>query len=174
MSYSIAFATILFSFFGIFSKPEPIHIKLSDKISGPFAKRMAEKYDMKGSGGGGAFIDKVNNVSIFFDTNRAISIEECRQEYVDMITEMLYLYNHNEEIRPYLGVYPFTAKNIKIFTIYNDDPRICIKERVYTANVLYGDICYRIRNTDTVLPEDYYEETFEEAYFKVHGKAWEP
>lgn len=174
MNYLLLTTTIFGFLFGLFKKPDPIHIQLSDQISVPFAKRMAKKYGMKGSGGGGAFIDTVNKVSIFFDTNRAISLDECRQEYVDMITEMLYLYNHNEEIRPYLGTYPFTAKNISIFTIYNDDPRICIKDRVFTANVLYGTINFRIKNIKSANDEVYHRETFEEAYFKVHGKAWEP
>jgi hypothetical protein len=174
MNYIIIFATFFSSFFGLFKNKESLHVQLSHKISRPFAKRIAKKYGMNGSGGGGAFINTINEVCFFFDTKRSISINECRREYVEMLTEILCLYNHNEEVRPHLRNYPFTAKNINIFIIYNDDPNICIKDRVYTANATGGTIYYRIRNTNTTNDEDYYEETFEEAYFKVYGKAWEP
>lgn len=174
MNYIIILATLFSSIFGSSKNEESIHIQLSNKISGPFRKRVEKKFGLYNSGGGGGYIDNVNKLIFFFKTDRAITIDQCRLEYVEMLTEILYLYNHNEAIRPYLSNYPFTAKNIEIFTIYNQTPCLDINDRVYNANVFNGVLCFNITQTDTFKPEDYHKETFEEAYFKVHGKAWEP
>ncbi|MCB1114001.1 MAG: hypothetical protein KDK62_04530 [Chlamydiia bacterium] len=175
MTHSHIVALLAFlSIFGSCRKTESTHVRLSRQISDPYISEMSKQYCFKYFGGGGAFLNTVNEISIIFVSPYVISLDECRLQYVRMIETLLKKYNSNEEIRPYLGNYPFEPKNLEILIVYNLDPNLSIPNRVYSVTMINGVIFFEIKDTDSVAPENYIKEPFEEAYFKVYGKEWTP
>ncbi|MCB1114726.1 MAG: hypothetical protein KDK62_08215 [Chlamydiia bacterium] len=153
---------------------EPHYIKLSDKIVKSYKKDIQKKYGLHATGGGGGFIDAINVVSITVVSEKPSNLADSRKQYVELVTDLLYRYNHSEEVRPFLGNYPFTAKNVRILVIYNSDPNIEVEDRVFTANMRDGLVSYGVKNQYMPAPDDHIREPFEEAYFKVYGKEWTP
>lgn len=104
--------SLLFFSFTFFDKT-PRHIVLSDQITSKFVKDMKKK-GFRQSMYGGSFINNIQSVHLCFETDRCLSVNECRQLGIEMVEDLLNRYNTNEEIRPYLNNYPFTEKNLEI------------------------------------------------------------
>lgn len=156
---------------------DPPHIKATHKITSEYVKRIEKEYQMRHSGGGGALCYDIKKVTIAFDSDATPTLEESRKFHVFLVTELLKLYNNDESVRPYLHNYPFTAKNLTIQVFYNDKRPNVVQDQVYTVNMDQGKFTYQIKYEGCMKDfslKNYYHETFEEAYFKVHGRAWAP
>jgi len=74
---------------------------------------MDEKYGLKCCGKGGALMDKVNIVSLSFQSKeKQYSVEETRRLMVKCVEEYLERINDDEDIRPYLSHYPFSSLGV--------------------------------------------------------------
>ena len=72
--------------------------------------------------------------------------------------------NNNEEIKPYLHEYPFTAKNVKIHIwFYNPDRSSVSPEKIYYVSAIDGILDYYIRGPEKYSRQAICEETYDEA-----------
>lgn len=144
------------------SKEEKLAFQIRSKIAHKFIK----KYDMQMVGFSAAMPGGViNNLGLLFQVFRVLTREEAREILVDAVQEFLSEVNSNEEIRPYLKVYPFAAKNITV-SIYIRGPKneSLFDPDISVATAYGGKIWYK--TNDKKHKNDYkseYEESFEEA-----------
>jgi len=144
------------------SREEELAFQIRSKV----AHKLVAKYDMKMIGFSAAMPEGViNNLGLLFQVFRVLTIEEAREILVDGVQEFLSEINSNEEIRPYLKVYPFTPKNITI-DVYVSGSK---GEDVYDPNieaaiVSRGKLWYATKDKNQKYGyKSEYEESFEEA-----------
>ncbi len=92
----------------------PKYVVLAQEIRYEVAIRLAKKFQMVPIGEGGALCDCVKELFLAFNIQGPLSKDELRNILVDSVEEFIVAVNSNEEIRPYLKVYPFTSQEIKI------------------------------------------------------------
>jgi hypothetical protein len=140
---------------------------LSNQLIAKTGERLAKKYNMSISGIGGGEEDQgIWLIRVMFNRKgNLLTISEGRKIILDCIQEFLFDINHDEELRPYLKVYPFTAANLYI-TIINYTPEGYVVEDPYLEVISgnKGEIAYR-----TLDPNDHFKykssiyETYDEA-----------
>ena len=140
--------------------------KLAFQIRSKIAHKLVVKYDMKVIGFSAAMpAGVINNLGLLFQVSRILTREEARVILVDGVQEFLAEVNANEEIRPYLKAYPFTAKNITV-DIYMRGSK---GENVYDPNIeaasaYGGKIWYATKDKNKKYGyKSEYKESFEEA-----------
>jgi hypothetical protein len=89
--------------------------------------------------------------------------------------DLLRRYNENEEIRPYLKNYPFTAMNLEIGILLTDEKGNLLfkssgKELLSAVYQFSGNIIYQILNEEKPYLQDVFEETYEEAFSIVRNQ----
>jgi hypothetical protein len=148
---------------------DPNYIRMSDQIINLYIKDMKEQYGLKCFGSGGGFLNKVNEIIISFETQGPKNKKELRELVIKINEDLLKRYNENEEIRPYLKNYPFTAKNLRIGILLTDEKGNAIhnkgsnKEGLRAVYQSWGNISYQVKNDEKPNPQDVFEETYEEA-----------
>ncbi len=148
---------------------EPNYIRMSDRIVKQYLKDMKNQYDLDCFGCGGGFLNKVNEIIISFEKQGPKSKKELRELVIKINEDLLKRYNENEEIRPYLKNYPFTAKNLRIGILLTDEKGNAIhnkgsnKEGLRAVYQSWGNISYQVKNDEKPNPQDVFEETYEEA-----------
>ena len=96
-----------------------------DKLLYQFINRqgkiLGKKYHMEQSGNGLGGMDKVWLMTIAFDRyGTPINEQEARSLVVHCVEDLLEAINNDEQLRPYLRDYPFTAKNLRLSIINFD------------------------------------------------------
>ena len=114
--------------FGIFFIEPSIGTKMNQEVSeesrmlhkfiakeGP---RLGKKYSMSLVGTGGGIREGIWLISMSFNRyDSFLSEEEARKMIINCVNDCLEAVNHDEDLKPFLKVYPFTAKNLDL-TIY--------------------------------------------------------
>ena len=122
--------------FGIFFIESFMGIKMNQEISeeskmlhkfiakeGP---RLEKKYSMSQVGSGGGIREGIWLISMSFNRyDSYLSEEEARKLIINCVNDCLEAVNHDEDLKPFLKVYPFTAKNVDLSIInYRKDRRV--------------------------------------------------
>ena len=96
---------------------------VSDRVTAETGRKVCEKYHMRMTGiGGGAPGGKLWNLEAWFTRDgKKLNLEESRKLVVSIVEDYLEAINKNEELRPFLRDYPFTAKNLGIMVINQDE-----------------------------------------------------
>jgi hypothetical protein len=137
---------------------------------------LGKKYQMIQSGNGLGAMNKVELMSILFDRYGApLNEKEARSLVIHCVEDFLEAVNSDEQLKPLLKDYPFTAKNLKL-TIFSFD-----KDQVihYFPNIAVVSNSKGKIGFFTEDPSDIYSyytkkyETYEEAVaiLKEEGKA---
>lgn len=92
----------------------PQYVALAGKIRYEVAKKLAKEFHMEPVGEGGSFYDCVRELFLAFEIQGPLTKDQLRNILVYSVEECLSAVNNNEEIRPYLIVYPFTPQEIEI------------------------------------------------------------
>ncbi len=114
------FAFILISFFCSCNNSannqhvSPKYVILADEIRNEVAKKLSKEFQMTPIGEGGSFYDCVREMFLAFDIQGPLTKDQLRSILVSCVEEFLSVVNSNEELRPYLKVYPFTSQEIGI------------------------------------------------------------
>ncbi len=167
---------LLLHFFSCDVFKERKDITISDRIVSEYLQEMEKKYDLHCIGNGGGFLDKVNEVIIYFTTTGPKNIEKVRELLVLMTEDLLRRYNENEEIRPFLKNYPFTSKNLSMgITLKNQEGREITNpgnsvELLWGAFQNNGIISFVIENEAHPYLQNVFEETYEEAFSIVRNQ----
>lgn len=99
---------------------KPDYTKLSDQIVKKYCKKVALEKGLFAIGSGGRMMYDIEEVGIHFVSYETMSVEEGRKLYVEIVEDLLKLYNENEKIRPFLHNYPFTIENLNIMVMFED------------------------------------------------------
>jgi len=139
------------------------YFKLSDQIVNAYDKQFAKPRRLHLSGQGGAMMDDIKKVILNFKSCDALTIDEARVLYVEMMEEFLCRVNQNEKIRPYLHNYPFVVENFKMRIGFRNEERK-ITDDGHVALMFIG------RNND-LLFEAYSNET--EQFYSLHREPYQ-
>ena len=139
----------------------------ADKVICSFIKKVKKKYDflVVGTGGGGPGDKGLNLLSVDFESYQKMGIPEARKILVDCVQEFLIEINASEELKQYLAVYPFTAKNIGVLIQFTDKKRPIYMSppSLAVARIDKEKLAYIINIVETDRLERIKEETYEEA-----------
>ena len=84
-------------------------------------KKLGQKYNMSQNCIGGGIDNGIWLMCFGFQRyDSYLTEEDARKLIIDCVNDCLEAVNHDEKLRPFLKVFPFTAKNLK-FTIFNYD-----------------------------------------------------
>lgn len=90
------------------------YMLIAEQIQSELERTLSEKYNMRVIGTVDGLAGRVNYLGLHFQIQGPLSMERLREITVGCIEAFLVALNENEEIRPYLSSYPFTAKGIDI------------------------------------------------------------
>lgn len=88
---------------------------LADEITQKVAFRLKKEKGLKPCGSGGGMMDQIWMLSLSFNYNKPVSIEEGRELLIAILDCYTDAVNADERIRPYLQNYPFRPGNFEIF-----------------------------------------------------------
>ncbi len=80
------------------------------RVESKTAKELASKYNMSVCGTGGGTMYAVHTLSLSFDINRPVMMEEARAILVGSVEQYLKNINSNKALRPYLDEFPFPPR----------------------------------------------------------------
>ena len=116
----------MFSFlFGCssFGYQSPRYEQLADEITGKTAKKLKTQKGLFLIGIGGRMMDDIQVMKMSFEYYQEVDLKIGRELLVHVINEYLSAINSNEEIKPHLHEYPFTAKNVTISIFFSNPDR---------------------------------------------------
>ncbi len=136
---------------------EPKYVHLAYGIMNKTAIELNKEKKMQLIGIGGAMMHEVEELDMDFVISEKLELKQARELMVFTVSLLLKNVNTNEEIRPYLVHYPFTAKDLSIIitsTQYQDTP-------IIGAFLSFDKIRYKIPGEPMSI--QIHEETYEEA-----------
>jgi hypothetical protein len=143
--------------------PSPDYEKIADKITEQTAKKLKEQKGLSLAGTGGQMMDDIQMMMMGFNLYNVVDIETARQLLVDSVQEYLSAINSNEEIRPHLHNYPFTAQNVEIVIyFYSPDGSKVPLGEITIAAANQGKVVYYIDDPEKHTIKSLHEETYEE------------
>lgn len=158
--------------------PMPKYVEITHEVIKEAVDKLEKKHHLQLVGVGEGLMDRVNHLSLEFEFYEPLDRQTARKLLVECVNEFLEIINRNEEIRPYLKVYPFTPAEaeIVIFSVSENqepfwDPYITV-----VANETYERsgrtvAAYKTESPDK--PFGYaakYEEDYAEAVRMVKGE----
>ncbi len=119
-------------------------------------------------GTGARMMDQIKMLALAFHYYKEVDIREARELLVTAATKFLNIINSNEEIRPYLDIYPFKPENIQI-TIYlkNPDGSKFAPEKLCVVSMVNGILEYEAKNPETLRLLTICKEPYEQAVSKL-------
>ena len=164
--------TTLFFLFGCSSsshQPSLDYEKIADAITANTAKKLEEQKKLYLIGTGGGMMHDIRMMAMGFQFFHEVDLKEARELVVYAVREYLSDINNNEEVRPYLRNYPFTAKNVEIrIWIYNPDRSELPLDKIYCITALNDLINYYTRSNPRIA---IYEESYEQALEATSSKS---
>jgi hypothetical protein len=158
----IALMTISFSMEPKMDQGQSEHGKMLYSFVAKTGKKLAKKYGMSTSGaGGGAREDGIWLMSLaFYRYGKPLTEEEARKLIISCVDDFLEAVNHDEELKPFLKDYPFTAKNLSL-TIYNYDKNQILHYFPYIAIVTNSKGEVGFLTEDASVEYGYYTKKYE-------------
>jgi hypothetical protein len=151
--------------------------QISDNFIVQTGKKLGQKYDMIQNCIGGGVDNGIWLMSFGFKRyNSYLTEEDARKLIIECVNDCLEAVNQDEKLRPFLKVFPFTAKNLD-FTIFNYDKQGNDIDHplIKTVSNSEGKICYY--TIDASKPIQPYKskkyETYEEAVAILQKEAHE-
>lgn len=142
---------------------------LTNVITKKVAIQLKNELGLIPSGFGGRTMHQVEMLCLAFDCHQPLDIETGRRLLIAAVEKFAAEVNANEAIRPYLGNYPFSPKNIEIrIFIQNRNSRDFEPEKLCVVKAIQGVLEYEIDDIKTNNFKTIYEETYEEALQKLN------
>ncbi len=151
----------------------PRYVKLADAITANTAKKLEEQKKLYLIGTGGGMMHDIQAMHMSFQFFHEVDLEEARELIVYALREYLSDINNNEEVRPYLHNYPFTAKNVEIMIfVYGPDRHELPPERIYCITCIDGILEYYTRSDrdHPICKETYEEASSRNLFLRPQGR----
>lgn len=146
------------------------HADLAYAIVGKNSSEVKKKYGFHTFGSGGCMRNGVQSVFISYSCECQVNVDQGRKLFVDIAEELIRKFNEDEEIRPFLGNYPFTFDNIELGLVFRYNEGGFIQGGyIASIKIVNGVICYSIYDpTKEGNPlRTVHREPYEEALKKV-------
>ena len=119
-------------------------------------------------GTGGQMLYNIEMLNLGFECFYEVDIPAARELLVYSVTTLINEVNANQDIRPYLKNYPFTANNIEIdiWIRTPENSKVALGKLRYLQSK-QGLLEYNIQTTDNFNTEPILTETYEEAVNKL-------
>jgi len=146
--------------------------EIADKITDEVAKKLKKDKSLHLIGTGGAMMHDIQMMMMGFQFYQEVDIEAARELLVYSTEEYLSAINSNEEIRPYLHVYPFTAENVKVEIYFRKpDHHNVSPGQLNIAAVGEGKITYYTETSRMAPLQQKHEETYQDALKAVASSS---
>ncbi len=155
---------------------EPEHILQADKAIKVFQVTAFNEFGLLPQGSGGAFMDQINSVHLYFSTKEEMDISQMRALIIRLSQKFMNQINSDDEIREYLAEYPFESNRLKLrITIHGSDGRPIMnqeanKEKLTSGSLEKNIIYYSILNEAEPYYQEIFQESFQEALEKVRSQ----
>lgn len=148
------------------NRPDDKHTIIYGVINS-VGKSLSAKHRMRQIGNGVGGMDQLEEVFLAFERRGPpLTEQEARNLIVSCENEFIEAVNHNDELRPFLKVYPFTVENVNL-VIHNCEPDGQDAIHPFIASVgtmALGKVAYFTRNKENPIRfESKKYETFAEA-----------
>lgn len=143
----------------------PQYVVLATKLRSEVANKLSKEFHMTPVGEGGSFYDCVREIFLAFEIQGPLTKDQLRNVLVNSVEELRSAVNSNEELRPYLIVYPFTSQEIEItlFVSSKWDGNIYDPD-ISSATARKGNLIYRTTDkSDTFKYKSKATESYEDA-----------
>jgi hypothetical protein len=143
----------------------PKYVILAQEIRYAIAQRLAQEFQMAPFGEGGSFYDCVRELFLAFHIQGPLTKDQLRNILVTCVKELLEEVNSNDELRPYLKVYPFTSQEISITLFVIDKKGAEIYDpNIGVASAEEGKLIYKtIDRNDGLKNQSKIIESYEDA-----------
>jgi len=150
----------------------PHYETLADKLTRKTAKKLEAQTGLYLIGTGGQMMDDIQKMMMGFAFYQVIDIEIARSLLVKSVEEYLSDINSNEEIRPYLHNYPFSAENIEIVIYFHSpDGSDVPPGKISIAAANKGKVSYYIDYPEKHTIKPIHEENYQDALRTVSLNA---
>lgn len=150
--------------------------QIAGRIRTIFIEKMLKEKHLVAVGTGSNGIDKLECLSVTFQTFRKYDTQQARELLVDCVEQFKTIINQHEEIEQYSRDFPYTDKNIDIDVLFLDENKMFERGRfvsppyIAVAAAKEGKLTYCIDLNDCL--KRIYEETYEEALAALNRKSF--
>jgi hypothetical protein len=142
----------------------PEYIQLLNKTDAKFNKFVAENYQLRLCGYGGALMDDISGVSLHYHSSKKYDVAASRRLVVTCVEKLRSMINADEKLRPFLHEYPFPASRIKLsISVRNPCGHRAADSPVAYVSLQGGYIYYDRYNLATGHLEDICKEDYADA-----------
>jgi len=166
----ILILVICSSFFSL-KKKKVDYEKIADRITGRTMLKIEKETKLIFVGFGGGAMHNIRLLSMSFDYYQEVDLDQARELLLYAVDTYLEEINKDQEVRPYLITYPFTAANVEIqIFFYQPDRRDLGPGKIYYSSAIDGIFDFYIPGKEQYSRETFSEETYEEAKQRVAMK----
>ena len=163
----IAVLVLFFSFLGCLPPNSDIYgnsekQQLANEVRKEALSRLQEERGLKPFGLGAQMMHQIQMLALSFIYHKPLDIEQARELTMYASAVFLDVINRNERIRPYLGNYPFEAKNIEIEIDIREDGKF-EQNKLVMVSMHRGVLIYDVHDQEKNRLKIFYKETYEEA-----------
>ena len=149
--------------------------KITDEILNQVAIQLKKEKGLIPCGTGGQAMNQIQMLALSFDYRQPVDIDKSRELLITAVDTFVAAINANEAVRPYLGNYPFTPKNIELRVFLQNPDRSNVQSgQLSIVTSIAGVFNYKIQETDYPLPKTIHHEPYEEAVQRFQGTATSP
>lgn len=140
----------------------PKHVQEANRVINIFTAYMENCEHFHLSTAGGAMMNKINKITLKYESCREIGIDKTRRLFVANVNKLLTLINSDLAVRPYLHRYPFTINDLNFsLSFYNKKTRFIQGINISYVFCAKGNIHYcnydSEENLNTIFEEPYEE-----------------
>lgn len=144
-------------------KEEPKHIQEAYRVMKNFTNYMENSEHFYLISSGGEMMNQINQISLTYEAQRHVDINEARKLFLLNSNKLLNLINKDNGIRSYLHSYPFAIKDARLKLIFCDKKGAFVpSEYIACVFCVHDKVCYynfdlTINNLKQVFEEPYEE-----------------
>ena len=154
-----------------FNPPESNYGKIANAITAKTAKQLEEENGLILVGTGGQMMNDIQMMMMGFYFYHVVDVNDARQLLVNSVEAYLSAINANEDVRPYLHEYPFTASNVEIVIYFRNPDRSDVPQgKIRIAAAKRGKLVYYIDYPEKHTIKSIYEESYEDALKAANAK----
>ena len=134
--------------------------KIADTITEKTAEKLKEQKNLYLVTTGRVTKDDIRMMLMGFHLYQEVDLKEARELLIYAVNEYLLDINNNEEVRPCLHEYPFTAKNVEIrIWIYKPD-----SIKISYISAIDGILTFDLPETRQTICKESYEEALQTVF----------
>lgn len=132
-----------------------------------------QKYwNLSGGMNGGILSPNLKKINFGYWSSLTPTKEEARKLYLEISEYILFVYNCDEKIRPFLDNYPYLPTNIGLTIFFPKNSSS--SENIDAVSGFKDWVTYTFGNDQELKKIKIEYEKFDEAFQSVYGKKWDP